>query len=282
MNEPSPTPVDPDVEEALAATPETTAAAEVTEPAAAPEAAPRPDGVPAKFWDPEAGQLRTDALLKSYLELERRLGADPAPPAAAADTAAAADAASDDAAAPEASLDDADAAPRPDIPADPDGYEIATASDLVAPDPEVNKRLHQAGFTQDQAQLVYKLAEDYLLPAVSEAYGEVFVQQELGRLEQAFGGPDGWQSTAEQLRTWGKANLESEVYDTLASSYDGVMAMHQMMQAREPRVVHADAPATPADEGQLRRMMQDPRYWRDRDPAFVGEVTRGFERLFKE
>jgi len=58
--------------------------------------------------------------------------------------------------------------------------------------------------------------------------------------------------------------------------------MHQMMQAREPRVVHADAPALPADEGQLRRMMQDPRYWRDRDPAFVGEVTRGFERLFKE
>jgi hypothetical protein len=29
-------------------------------------------------------------------------------------------------------------------------------------------------------------------------------------------------------------------------------------------------------------MMQDPRYWRDRDPAFVSEVTRGFERLFQE
>jgi len=277
MNEPSPTPVDPNFDEALAATTETTAAGEVTEPAEAPEAAARPDGVPAKFWDPEAGQLRTDALLKSYLELERRLGAEPAP-ATGADAGAA-----DGAEAAEPSLDDAvEDAALPDIPADPDGYEIATETELVAPDPEVNKRLHQAGFTQDQAQLVYKLAEDYLLPAVSEAYGEVFVQQELGRLEQVFGGPDGWQSTAEQLRTWGKANLEGEVYDTLASSYDGVMAMHQMMQAREPRVVHADAPALPADEGQLRRMMQDPRYWRDRDPAFVGEVTRGFERLFKE
>ncbi|NBB69222.1 MAG: hypothetical protein GVY33_02700 [Alphaproteobacteria bacterium] len=279
MNEPSPTPVDPNVDQAFAAATETAAADEVTEPAAAPEATPRPDGVPAKFWDPDAGQLRTEALLKSYLELERRLGAEPAPaPADGADAAAA-----DGAAATEAAGDDAvdDRAP-PAVPADPDGYQIATESQLVAPDPEVNKRLHQAGFTQDQAQLVYELAEDYLLPAVSEAYGEVFVQQELGKLEQAFGGPDGWQSTAEQLRTWGKANLESEVYETLASSYDGVMAMHQMMQAREPRVVHADAPAVPADEGQLRRMMQDPRYWRDRDPAFVGEVTRGFERLFKE
>jgi len=275
MNEESQTPLDPTADDALAAASEATAPAAVTAPAETAETAARPDGVPEKFWDPEAGQLRTDALLKSYLELERRLGADAQ---AARDPALADDEAI---AAPEetAAVEDA---PPPNIPADPDGYEIATESDLVAPDPEVNKRLHEAGFTQDQAQLVYKLAEDYLLPAVSEAYGEVFVQQELGKLEQAFGGPEGWQATAEQLRTWGKANLDADVYETLAASSDGILAMHQMMQAREPRVVHADAPAAPADEGQLRRMMQDPRYWRDRDPAFVKEVTRGFERLFQE
>ncbi|MFP4125391.1 MAG: capsid assembly protein [Alphaproteobacteria bacterium] len=272
MNEESQTPLDPTADDALAAAAEATAPADVTAPVESPA---RPEGVPEKFWDPEAGQLRTDALLKSYLELERRLGADAQ---AASDPAVAGDAAI---AAPE------DAAPvedglAPNIPADPQGYEITTESDLVAPDPEVNRRLHAAGFTQDQAQLVYKLAEDYLLPAVSEAYGEVFVQQELGKLEQAFGGPEGWQATAEQLRTWGKANLDADVYETLAASSDGVLAMHQMMQAREPRVVHADAPTAPADEGQLRRMMQDPRYWRDRDPAFVKEVTRGFERLFKD
>ncbi len=272
MNEQSQTPIDPTVDEPLAAASEATAPADITDPVAAVEPAARPDGVPEKFWDPEAGQLRTEALLKSYLELERRLGADPAEPALANDEAG-----------PPAESEAAVAAPPTlDIPAEPDGYAITTESDLVAPDPEVNKRLHEAGFTQDQAQLVYKLAEDYLLPAVSEAYGEVFVQQELGKLEQAFGGSESWQATAEQLRTWGKANLESDVYETLASSYDGVMAMHQMMQAREPRVVHADAPAAPADEGQLRRMMQDPRYWRDRDPAFVNEVTRGFERLFQQ
>jgi hypothetical protein len=275
MIEQSPTPLDPTVEEAATAASEpaaiaTTDGAENLEPATTSP----PDGVPEKFWDPEAGQLRTEALLKSYLELERRLGAERGAPTG--------DEAADVAQAPGGDEGDADETIAPDIPAAPDGYDIRTDSDLVAPDPEVNRRLHEAGFTQDQAQLVYKLAEDYLLPAVSEAYGEVFVQQELGRLEQAFGGPEGWQGTAEQLRTWGKANLEGEVYETLASSFDGVMAMHAMMQAREPRVVHADAPAAPADEGQLRRMMQDPRYWRDRDPAFVKEVTRGFERLFQD
>ena len=282
MNEQSPTPLDPTVDAPLAAAPEAPAPADITatdardaaEAAEPAEPAARPEGVPEKFWDPDAGQLRTEALLKSYLELERRLGAEPA--AAGEEDAAATDPA-------EAPAEEAgEPAPAPDIPDDPDGYEIRTDSELVAPDPEVNKRLHEAGFTQDQAQLVYKLAEDYLLPAVSEAYGEVFVQQELGKLEQAFGGRENWQTTAEQLRTWGKANLEADVYDTLAASSDGIMAMHQMMQAREPRVVHADAPAAPADEGQLRRMMQDPRYWRDRDPAFVNEVTRGFERLFQQ
>ena len=34
----------------------------------------RPAGVPEKFWSAEDGAIRTDALLKSYLELERKLG----------------------------------------------------------------------------------------------------------------------------------------------------------------------------------------------------------------
>jgi hypothetical protein len=49
-------------------------------PAPAPEAdlgaahepkPPRPAGIPEKFWDGEGGCVRTEALLKSYLEIER-------------------------------------------------------------------------------------------------------------------------------------------------------------------------------------------------------------------
>lgn len=39
----------------------------------APAAAPtRPDNVPEKFWDAEAGQVNTDALLQSYTHLEQK------------------------------------------------------------------------------------------------------------------------------------------------------------------------------------------------------------------
>ncbi|MEO1089164.1 MAG: hypothetical protein AAFX81_00905 [Pseudomonadota bacterium] len=229
-----------------------------------PELSGRPDSIPEKFWDQEAAEVRTDALLKSYLELERRMSRMlPSPE----------DATPEEVARLQRALG---------VPEAADDYAIETTTEVLTADPEVNQQLHAAGFTQAQAQLVYKLAEDYLLPAVSEAYGEVFVEQELHKLESAFGGAETWQATAAQLRTWGKANLDTDVYATLSASADGVMAMNAMMQAREPVVVQADDRPTIGDEQSLRRMMQDPRYWRERDPAFVAEVTRGFERLFRD
>ena len=46
----------------------------------APSVRQRPEGVPEKFWNAETGQVNTEALLKSYTELERaRTPTDPAP-----------------------------------------------------------------------------------------------------------------------------------------------------------------------------------------------------------
>ena len=33
-------------------------------------------------------------------------------------------------------------------------------------------------------------------------------------------------------------------------------------------------------EGELRRRMRDPRYWRDRNPGFIAEVADGFRHLY--
>ena len=49
----------------------------------------RPADVPEKFWDNDAGGLRADALLKSYSELERKLGGPRARSAASVDETAA-------------------------------------------------------------------------------------------------------------------------------------------------------------------------------------------------
>ena len=239
----------------------TEAASDLEQPVQEP--ADRPAGVPDKFWDREAGQLRTDALLKSYLELERKLGSM----------------------VPLPGDDDEEGRVRLrralGVPAAPGEYRIEVRDDLLKPTPELNARLHQAGFTQEQAQLVYDLAAEHVVPLIDDVMGELHASRDAERLSKHFGGDAAWQNMARQIKTWGQANLAEDVYRTLAASYDGVLAMHQMMQAREPAVLQeADGPQGDIDEATLTRLMRDPRYWRDRDPAIVAQVTEGFQRLY--
>jgi hypothetical protein len=253
--------IDPSAEDVSAsdAAPEPTP--DISEPADAP--AGRPASVPEKFWDRDAGTIRTDALLKSYVELERKLGSM----------------------VPLPGDDDQEGRERLrralGVPTTAQEYRIESRDELLEPTPEINTRLHQAGFTQEQAQLVYDLAAEHVLPLIDDAIGELHAERDAERLARQFGGDESWQNMARQIRTWGQANLTGDVYRTLAASYDGVVAMHQMMQAREPTVLQeANGPQADVDEAALTRMMRDPRYWRERDPALVAQVTEGFQRLY--
>lgn len=226
--------------------------------------ASRPEEVPEKFWDVDAGTLRAEALLKSYRELERKLGTMVPLPADADDVEG------------QQRLREALG-----VPAQPEDYTIEPPHDLLQPDPEINARLHEAGFTPAQAQLVYDLAAERLLPLVDEIIDEAEAARQAEGLAANFGGRERWQALARQLKTWGQANLPEETYRALASSYDGVLALHEMMRVREPSVLDGNGGAKPdADEAELRSLMRDPRYWRDRDPAVVAKVTEGFKRLY--
>ena len=151
--------------------------------------------MPEKFWDNDAGGLRADALLKSYLELERKLG-----------------------------MGSRETEPRwsqrlirverargrslgrvAGTHAAPTSYEIASPHPLIEPDAELNDRLLGAGFSQSQAQLVYDLAAERMLPVIREALGEIEAQHQLERLQRHFGGADTWRNTARQLRSWARA-----------------------------------------------------------------------------
>jgi hypothetical protein len=224
----------------------------------------RPAGVPEKFWDVESGVVRTEALLKSYLELERKLGSMVPLPTDEADQEG-----------------HARLMRLLGVPEGPEQYQIEPRHELIAADPEINARLHEAGFTKRQAQLVYDLAADHLVPLLDEAVAELSATRDVERLAARFGGPAPWRTTAQQIKTWGEANLTPDVFATLASNYDGVLAIHQMMQAREPAVLsESNGTRSEVDEGNLARMMRDPRYWRERDPSFVAQVTEGFRRLY--
>ena len=97
----------------------------------------------------------------------------------------------------------------------------------------------------------------------------------VGRLTEAFKGA----ALAKELE--GQVIFDLSGVERITSF--GVREWLQMMQAAEPDLLGGDegGPALP-DEGRLHDMMRDPRYWRDRDPAFIGRVTAGFRRLFPD
>ena len=222
---------------------------------------PGPD-VPEKFRDPETGEVRIDALAKSYRELERRLSQRLGPPPADAS--------------PDALQRFREAM---DIPGCPEDYAITPTHSLCCADPAVNARLHDAHFTQAQAQLVYELAAESLLPLVAEAAAQYEADRQREKLHAYFGGSEPFRRVAAQLNAWGGANLPPPVFQALSTTHEGVLALVQMMRTGEPGLAKEASPPTAASESELRQMMRDARYWRSRDPQFVQRVTEGFRKL---
>jgi hypothetical protein len=169
------------------------------------------------------------------------------------------------------------------VPNSPDAYDFGDTIGEAAltSDPEVNRRLHEAGFSNDQAKLVYNLAQEYVAPLVQQAAVEFEAERQTERLAKQFGGADKWEQMSRQMLDWGKANLPAPALQALSTTYEGCMALHGMMQNSEPALARGHSASDDASMDQLKSMMRDPRYWRDRDPAFIRQVTEGFERAYQ-
>lgn len=168
------------------------------------------------------------------------------------------------------------------VPDSPDGYQITCDHHrLFDPDPAINERLHAAHFTPEQAQLVYDLAAQHLMPALQELVAEFEAEREQQRLVEHFGGDDKWREISRQLLAWGRKNLPEPAVEALTTTFEGVLALHRMMSGGEPAPFRtATGGSTSLAESELHQMMRDPRYWRDRDPTFIAQVTEGFRRHY--
>jgi len=204
----------------------------------------RPKGLPDKFWDEEKGEVRTGSLWRSYQALEQRFSRGTG-----------------------------------NVPESHADYCIDCGDKQS--DPEVDRILHQAGFTNEQAQLVYDLARKYVEPHLQDARKGAETAGVQGRLEEYFGGKERWNTVSRQLGDWARAHLPEEVTQALGSSFEGVLALNRMMEADEPGIARdGNRQNGSVDEKRLREMMADPRYWRDQDPALVEKVRAGFEKLY--
>jgi hypothetical protein len=225
-------------------------------------ASDKPNTIPDKFWDADKKEIRIEALLNSYLALEKRL--------------------SKMVPLPETDEDRKRIQKMMGLPDSADLYEVNLKSDVIDIDPELNARLHAKGFTNDQVQEIYDLATEKLVPMILEMAAEFQSDRELERLVKEFGGTEKWGILSNQLQEFGRKNLPQSAYDGLCCSYDGVMALYNMMKqgANSPIAKSGNGSFDALDENGLRNMMQSPKYWRDRDPAFIAKVSEGFQRLY--
>lgn len=298
------------VESAYAGAPAPVAAS-VTPPPAAPDAArtaasARPAFIPEKFWDAAAGRVRLEDMARSYRALEQKLGRSaetrrahgpgtsphaagtPLPRDAGSDGASPGAAPAADGPAPEpmrrdaarAGADDAGPALDTSVPAAPEGYTVLVSHPWLARDAEVDGLLHAAGFNQAQAQLVYDLAAERVIPVIEAMAREHERRLAQARLEAHFGGPERFAALARQVRAWGERHLPRHLFETLSETPDGIVALDHMMRAGEPRFLAGDKPAAGPTQAELEALVRDPRYWRDHEPALVKRVEEGFRRLY--
>ena len=202
--------------------------------------------VPEKFLDKD-GNVNVNDLAKSYVALEKKLGA-----------------------------------PKEGIPTNAKGYKINLKNPLLVVDEKINERLFALGLTNEQVQGVYDIAADTLIPQIQAMTEQLAADKELQELEKEFGGAERFNEIARQLSAWGEKNLDSSTFNTLATSKDGIMTLYRMMQEKQeaPMIEGKSALNTKDDEITLRRLMQDPKYWKQQDPELVQRVERGFRRLY--
>ncbi len=221
----------------------------------------KPLSLPDKFWDARKGEVRLEALIKSYLYLEQKLS---------------------------------QSLPMPQSPEDKqriykllgqpetaEAYNIDCSHGLFDSDQELNNRLFALGFTAEQAQAVYDAAAEKLVPLILDVASEFQADRELDRLISHFGGADKWREVSRQLLAFGRKNLPADVLKGLSSSHEGVLALYRMMTAEGAGLSPAgSSKGDVMDDGAIKSMMRDPKYWRDRDPALVAKVTAAFEDMY--
>ena len=145
----------------------------------------------------------------------------------------------------------------------------------------IRKHLGNIGVNEEQQSSIIHLATEHLLPVVETIVQHASEQLERANIVQHFGGDEKWRIVSQQIKSWAEANLDTHTYAHLCGSASGVKTIHRMMKDQEPRLVPARTASGPTlDEDSLKAMIRDPRYWRDKDPAFVENVTNLFRARF--
>jgi hypothetical protein len=217
------------------------------------------NNIPDKFKNDD-GTLNTESLLKSYSELEKKIGTMINIPTPESD---------------QSIRDKFNTAIG--IPACADEY---PDDPMFTDAKEIKEKFLEIGLSKKQAEQIYKLASEFLNPVMGNIMSMDYENKSIRELESFFGGNEKLRASLSEINNYAEKNLPPDVYETLTSSVDGIKAIYKMMQSSEPQISVSGANNTKLNDSELRQMMKDPKYWRDHDDEFIRKIESGFKKLY--
>ena len=216
------------------------------------------ENIPQKFMNKD-GTLNSDALIKSYTELEKKIGTMVSVP----------------------NEQDDDVVKQKffraiGVPEKPDEY---PHSDLFD-DENVKEEFHKIGLTNKQVEKIYDIAQNFLSPVISEIHSMQKEENALTELKKFFGSDEKMRDAFVAIKSFGERFLPADAFETLCATPQGIQGVYKMMQSMEPRIETDGAQVENLSDEKLRDMMRNPKYWRDHDEEYVRKIENGFKKLY--
>lgn len=251
----------------------------------------RPDYIPEKFWDGEGGKPRVDELAKSYVALESAMGrriqevsADTRRIIAQALPDEVRGAWADElkgqlVADPEFLTPLEEAWRAKHLPKAPEAYEVPAREDGTTYDPE-----HPLYTAAVNAAKKYGLPQEALAEIMDLTYqarAEYEIPPDVSEWKLAIPDIDS-RAKAVYNKLLGASPDHADALINQVRDPNAFLALEAIVKAGTPKSLALEPAAHEPEVTQekLDEMMRDPKYWRERDPAFINRVSAGFNRLY--
>lgn len=216
------------------------------------------ENIPEKFRC-EDGTLNADAIIKSYTELEKKIGTMISVPDENAD---------------ESSVCRFRRAIG--VPESPDEY----PHNEIFDDENVRQEFHKIGLTKNQVEKIYDIAQKFLSPVIAEIFSAEQESNSILELKKIFGDDEKMYDALVAIKLFGERFLPADAFNELCATPQGIQGIYRMMQSMEPLVQTDSGDTKILSDLDLRRMMRDPKYWRDHDAEYVRKIENGFKKLY--
>ena len=214
------------------------------------------DNIPEKFRNDD-GTLNTDALMRSYNELEKKIGTMVSVPNENSDDTA------------RQKFNRAIG-----VPESASEYPTHELYD----DENLRQKFFEIGLTKHQVEKIYDIANEFLSPVISDLFSVHDESNAMNELKNFFGGDEKMRDNLRAINSFGERFLPRDAFDALCATPQGIQSMYKMMQSMEP-TIKTDKNENLSDSD-LRRMMRDPKYWRDGDTEYIRKIENGFKKLY--